>query len=57
MIFKEKQKLDVQIQFRCTKDERELLKEVAQKHDLTVSEVIKFGINEFIEKLENKQGE
>lgn len=60
MIFQEKEPKTVKrhtLHIRVKEAEREALKMLADKHNMTVSDFVKKAINEYSKQLESKQGE
>ena len=53
MLFK-KESNSTYIQLRVKKSEKEALKEIADKYNMTLTDLIKEAVNEYIEKLEKK---
>lgn len=53
MLFKKEEKpVSCYIQLRVKESEKEVLKEIADKHNMTLTDLIKEAVNEYIEKLE-----
>ena len=54
MLFEKKQTKTCNLHIRLLEEERDALKEVAKKYNMTVSEFIRNATNEYIKILENK---
>lgn len=54
MLFEKKPVKKCHLQVRLLEEERDALKEVAKKYNMTVSEFIRNATNEYIKILENK---
>lgn len=55
MLFEKKPVKKCHLQVRLLEEERDALKEVAKKYNMTVSEFIRNATNEYIKKLESKE--
>lgn len=54
MLFK-KESNSTYIQLRVKESEKEVLKKIADKHNMTLTDLIKEAVNEYIEKLEKNK--
>ncbi len=56
MLFKKEEKpVSCYIQLRVKESEKEVLKKIADKHNMTLTDLIKEAVNEYIEKLEKNK--
>ena len=56
MLFKKEEKpVSCYLQVRVKESEKEALKEIADKHNMTLTDLIKEAVNEYIEKLEKNK--
>lgn len=55
MLFGKKETTSTLLQLRVKESEKEALKEIADKHNMTLTDLIKEAVNEYIEKLEKKK--
>ena len=56
MLFKKEEKpVSCYIQLRVKESEKEVLKKIADKYNMTLTDLIKEAVNEYIEKLEKNK--
>lgn len=55
MLFSKNESNTTYIQLRVKESEKEALKEIADKHNMTLTDLIKEAVNEYIEKLEKNK--
>ena len=55
MLFSKNESNTTYIQLRVKESEKEALKEIADKHSMTLTDLIKEAVNEYIEKLEKNK--
>ena len=55
MLFSTNESNTTYIQLRVKESEKEALKEIADKHNMTLTDLIKEAVNEYIEKLEKNK--
>ena len=56
MLFKKEEKpVSCYIQLRVKESEKEVLKKIADKHNMTLTDLIKEAVNDYIEKLEKNK--
>ena len=56
MLFKKEEKpVSCYLQVRVKESEKEALKEIADKYNMTLTDLIKEAVNEYIEKLEKNK--
>lgn len=55
MLFSKNESNTTYIQLRVKESEKEVLKKIADKHNMTLTDLIKEAVNEYIEKLEKNK--